>query len=236
MDRRKFVRWRIQHTSPLLTTCTNYQIRILDPKLWEARSLLYRSRFWRPNTHFAAFFEIYKMCKPLHRSGFKISVVQLFSKMKNELFIIEKSLTIFDWNFEPGAVQRFANLVDLEKCCKMRIWMQKSALIQTRTSLLKLGVPHRSGRGHVLSCSLPHDVFEQFCCLSGKCIIVFQGYHEIWRFDPSWSSSIDGLKDSFWELTRPNRATWFREPKDETDTADQIHQKQRDNSNRFDRI
>jgi hypothetical protein len=26
-----------------------------------------------------------------------------------------------------GAVQRFANLVDLEKCCKMSIWTQKSA-------------------------------------------------------------------------------------------------------------
>ena len=36
-------------------------------KLWKARSLLYRSRFLRPNTHFAAFFEIYKICNPLHR-------------------------------------------------------------------------------------------------------------------------------------------------------------------------
>ena len=31
----------------------------------------------------------------------------------------------------------FDNLVDLEKCCKMSIWTQKSALIQLRTSLLK---------------------------------------------------------------------------------------------------
>ena len=29
------------------------------------------------------------------------------------------------------------DLVDLEKCCKMSIWTQKSALIQLRTSLLK---------------------------------------------------------------------------------------------------
>ena len=48
-----------------------------------------------------------------------------------------------------AAVRRIANLVDLEKCCKMRIWMQKSASIQKRTSLLKLGVPHWSGRGHL---------------------------------------------------------------------------------------
>ena len=42
-------------------------------------------------------------------------------------------------NFEIGAVQRIANLVVLEKCCKMRIWMQKSASTQKRTSPLKLG-------------------------------------------------------------------------------------------------
>ena len=41
------------------------------PKLEEARSLLYRSRFLQPNTHSSAFFEIYKICKPLHRSNFK---------------------------------------------------------------------------------------------------------------------------------------------------------------------
>ena len=60
-------------------------------------------------------------------------------RMNNSFFIFEKSLAIFDWNFESGAVQRFANLVDLEKCCKMRIWTQKSASIQKRTSLPKFG-------------------------------------------------------------------------------------------------
>ena len=34
-------------------------------------------------------------------------------------------------------MRRIANLVDLEKCCKMNIWLQKSALIQKRTSLRK---------------------------------------------------------------------------------------------------
>ena len=33
-------------------------------------------------------------------------------------------------------------LVDLEKCCKMRIWTRKSALIQRRTSLGKSDIVH----------------------------------------------------------------------------------------------
>ena len=40
-------------------------------KLWEARSPLYRRRFLQPNTHFAAFFEIYKIFILLHRSEFE---------------------------------------------------------------------------------------------------------------------------------------------------------------------
>ena len=36
-------------------------------------------------------------------------------------------------------MQRIANLVVLEKCCKMRIWAQKSASMQKRTSPLKFG-------------------------------------------------------------------------------------------------
>ena len=37
----------------------------------------------------------------------------------------------------PNGFQRcedFLNLVDLEKCCKMSIWLQRSASIQPRTS------------------------------------------------------------------------------------------------------
>ena len=37
-------------------------------------------------------------------------------------------------------MQRFANLVDLEKCCKVSICLQKSASIQPRTRLSKFGV------------------------------------------------------------------------------------------------
>ena len=50
---------------------------------------------------------------------------------------IWKSWSNFCWDFELGAVQRIANLVDLEKCCKMSIWTQKSASIQPRTDRRK---------------------------------------------------------------------------------------------------
>ena len=58
-------------------------------------------------------------------------------KLNYLLFIFEKSFTSFNRNFEFGAVRRCVYLVDLEKCCKMSIWSQKSALIQRRTSLSK---------------------------------------------------------------------------------------------------
>ena len=71
---------------------------------------------------------------------------------------IRKSFTKFRSNFEIGAVQRIANLVVLEKCCKMRIWVQKSASMQKRTSPLKFGdLAEKSGLNSVsnLSTKLP---------------------------------------------------------------------------------
>ena len=44
---------------------TNYQFR----KFQTARSRLYQNRFLRPNTHFSAFFELYKIHKPSHRAS-----------------------------------------------------------------------------------------------------------------------------------------------------------------------
>ena len=60
--------------------------------------------------------------------------------MKISLFIFEKSLTIFDWNFEVWAVQKYANLVDRVKSFPTSIYLQKSASIQPRTSLSKFEV------------------------------------------------------------------------------------------------
>ena len=37
-------------------------------------------------------------------------------------------------NFEFGAVQKCVNLVDLEKCCKMSIWLQRLASMTPITS------------------------------------------------------------------------------------------------------
>ena len=52
-------------------------------KLWRARSLLYRRRFLRPNTHFSAFFEIYsrpyrakKKCKHFSSPEKKIHLAE----------------------------------------------------------------------------------------------------------------------------------------------------------------
>ena len=55
------------------------------------------------------------------------------------LFIREKMLTIFGGNFEIWAVQKYVNLVDLLKSFPASIYLQKSALIQPRTSLSKFG-------------------------------------------------------------------------------------------------
>ena len=52
-------------------------------KLQEARSRLYRNRFLQPNTHFLAFFAIYKICTPSHRSKLKI-----FAKIRQTFFRI----------------------------------------------------------------------------------------------------------------------------------------------------
>ena len=60
-------------------------------------------------------------------------------------------LTKFSVIFEFEAVQRIANLVDLEKRCKMSIWLQKSALIQPRTSPLKFA--HLAGKSEYGSVS-----------------------------------------------------------------------------------
>ena len=50
-------------------------------------------------------------------------------------------------------MQRIANLVDLEKCCKMSIWTQKLASIQKRTSPLK--VAHLAEKSENCSISNP---------------------------------------------------------------------------------
>ena len=50
---------------------------------------------------------------------------------------MRKSLMKFCWDFQFRWVRRCDNLVDLEKCWKMSIYLQRLVLIQRRTSRLK---------------------------------------------------------------------------------------------------
>ena len=72
--------------------------------LSEARSRLYQHRSWPPNSHFAAFFKIYKICILLHRSELKflekiIQNFQKFCKFCENIEILKKNM-IFSQNHE----------------------------------------------------------------------------------------------------------------------------------------
>ena len=66
------------------TRMWNCRVKLTSPWNLEARSRLYQSRFLQPNIHRAAFFEIFKIYRLLHRSTFKISrfFFQNFAKFK----------------------------------------------------------------------------------------------------------------------------------------------------------
>ena len=100
--------------------------------LSEARSRLDRSRFSRPNTHFAAFFKIYKkitfsransanFCQKIGNfcKIFDIfwQILQNFAKFSEIRKNFAKFCRIFG-----RIVQK---CVDFEKCLKMLYWMQK---------------------------------------------------------------------------------------------------------------
>ena len=68
-EHRKLAPW----TKPWHSVESRNQDPLEIEELWRARSLLYQRRFLRPNSHFSAFFEIYKIQNPLHRSKPKFS-------------------------------------------------------------------------------------------------------------------------------------------------------------------
>ena len=94
-------------------------------KLVEARSLLYRNEILQPNTRWKAFFKLYKIITPLHRSDLKIQQIfaenfryffQIFCKNRiffskshrffadfNEFFSEFRSIS---WNFMKSARNR----------------------------------------------------------------------------------------------------------------------------------
>ena len=64
---------------------------------------------------------------------------KIWMKMNKFIFIFAKKLDDFYWNFEIWAVQKYVHLVDLVESFPTRIWLQKPASIQPRTSLSKFG-------------------------------------------------------------------------------------------------
>ena len=66
-------------------------------ELWEARSRLNQSRIMKPNTHFAAFFEFYKIYRLLHRSKFKNSAK--FLKTFSHFSVLFQNCCTFFANF-----------------------------------------------------------------------------------------------------------------------------------------
>ena len=128
---------------------THHSFRQLET----ARSRLYRRRFWPPNNHFSAFFKIYKICTLLLCS--KLKMLRNFVK---NLRKISKVLIKLLQKFEFRAVQKRANLVDLERCCKITIWWPKSASIQPRTSLGKSDVTRAMDLGSEAARPVPREL------------------------------------------------------------------------------
>ena len=63
------------------------------------------------------------------------NICKFFAEFSRKLLIFQ---TDFLLNFEIAAVQRYANLVELEKCCQTHIFLQNFVLIQPGTSPPKI--------------------------------------------------------------------------------------------------
>ena len=89
---------------------------------------------------FAAFVKIYQILKLKFLKFDKILQnlrhLQFFLLKFHENCCFFKP--IFCENFEIAAVQKYANLVELEKCCRTHIFLQNFVLIQPRTSPPKI--------------------------------------------------------------------------------------------------
>ena len=71
------------------------------------------------------------------KSNFHWKIAKLNEWIENFVHSPPKKKTIFHWNFEIGAVRKSVNLVDLEKCWRLRLLSLSEASIQRRTSLSK---------------------------------------------------------------------------------------------------
>ena len=105
---------------------------------WQARSRLYQNEILQENMRLTAFFKIYKMCTLLHRCDLKMLAKNrfeksaIFVKIQRKFCKCRKICKMF------AKFQKFQlhvdNLVDFEKCCKTRIYLQKSVPIQPKTN------------------------------------------------------------------------------------------------------
>ena len=92
-----------------------------------------------------ALVEIYTMHSfaQLQNHIFSKNLVEFAKICENKIFrnvakfAIFKPFFFFE-NFEIAAVQKDANLVELEKCCRTHIFLQNFVLIQPRTSPPKI--------------------------------------------------------------------------------------------------
>ena len=88
-------------------------------KLWRARSLLYRSRFLRPRSHFAAFFEIYKIYIPSHRSKLNFYCKNRAKIRIKTCWFFEKSTFISNSSFFAMVLMKIhLNFYFFSKCVK----------------------------------------------------------------------------------------------------------------------
>ena len=105
-----------------------------------ARFRLYRLRFLQVNMRSTAFFKIYQILK-LNFLKFD-KILQILRHLHFCLLKFHENCCflkpIFCENFEIAAVQKDANLVELEKCCRTHIFLQNFVLIQSRTSPPKI--------------------------------------------------------------------------------------------------
>ena len=89
---------------------------------------------------FAAFFKIYQILNLQFLKFDKILQIlrhlQFFAEISQNLLFFQTDF--FCENFEIAAVQKDANLVELEKCCQTHILLQNFVLIQPRTSPPKI--------------------------------------------------------------------------------------------------
>ena len=85
------------------------------------------------------FFKLYKICIRLHRCNLKILANNRFEK--SAIIVKFSNILQISHNFAKFQKVQLDNLVDFEKCCQTRIYLQNLVLIQPRTSPLSADVP-----------------------------------------------------------------------------------------------